>query len=79
MQDPAATYVAGFRAWLALGYSVRKAVVIVSARLGDTRRWALDAIGAQMCAGDTGAMHGPAPKPCEQLHEAAAQGARPRP
>ncbi len=35
--------------------------MIVSQRLADTRRWAFYAIGAQMCAADTGMMHGPAP------------------
>ncbi len=48
--------------------------MIVSQRLADTRRWAFYAIGAQMCAGDTGTMHGPAPKPREQPHEAGAAG-----
>ena len=51
--------------------------MIVSQRLADTRRWAFYEIGAQMCAGDTGAIHGPAPKPREQLRAAGAQGARP--
>ena len=32
----------------------------VSQRLADTRRWAFYEIGAQMCAADTGTMHGPA-------------------
>ena len=35
--------------------------MIVSQRLADTRRWAFYEIGAQMCAADTGTMHGPAP------------------
>ena len=53
--------------------------MIVSQRLADTRRWAFYSIGAQMCAGDSGAIHGSAPKPREQLHAAAAQAVRPRP
>ncbi len=32
--------------------------MIVSQRLADTRRWAFYEIGAQMCSGDTGAVHG---------------------
>ena len=40
--------------------------MIVSQRLADTRRWAFYAIGAQMCSGDTGAVHGPAPQPAAQ-------------
>ena len=32
--------------------------MIVSQRLADTRRWAFYEIGAQMCAADTGTMHG---------------------
>lgn len=35
--------------------------MIVSQRLAPTRRWAFYEIGAQMCAADTGTMHGPAP------------------
>ncbi len=40
--------------------------MIVSQRLADTRRWAFYEIGAQMCSGDTGAVHGPAPQPAAQ-------------
>jgi len=40
--------------------------MIVSQRFADTRRWAFYEIGAQMCSGDTGAVHGPAPQPAAQ-------------
>jgi len=50
--------------------------MIVSQQLADTRRWAFYEIGAQMCAADTGAVHGPAPQPAAQPGAGGFRGCR---